>query len=190
MLRPIKDELLVPYDQSPWEQLAGEPDRAYAGFLIYLQLDRRKRTLKEAYRIFSERPDAQTPSSKFYEWSREWHWAERVRAWQKHIDAQDLARLEAEILEWRTNRRALLHGTFGKIAEILDRMDPKDQKASAAQIVQMVQTIADQLRKEYETDELTSADSTLPTIVFANVSMDQYTQRAQPETVEAEAKEK
>jgi len=172
--------------QFPWERLDGEPSQAYEAFLVYLDMGPRDRTVTGAYRIYRDRPEVVKAPGRFTQWAGMWRWKDRAAAWQRHVDAQDRKRAEEEILEWRANRRALMHGAFGKVAQYVDGLDPSKKKANAAQIIQMVQTILDQLRKEYEVDDVGVSDAAIPTIVFANVTQDNYSARAkaQPEVVE------
>jgi len=69
-----------------WERLTNEPANAFAAFACFDSLDARKRSVLAAYRL-SVRPDARKPSDTWTKWAKDFAWADRSLAHDRHMDA-------------------------------------------------------------------------------------------------------
>lgn len=72
---------------NPWDQRPGESSQAFIAFRSYLELGQ-KRTVLDAFRAKSGKPESQQVSGRWGIWSREHEWAERARAFDASILAQ------------------------------------------------------------------------------------------------------
>ena len=70
----------------PWERQAGESARAFGAFCAYRDLGAH-RSLRAAAEAFYGRKGASL-ERQFDRWSRAFGWAERVAAWDRHLDAE------------------------------------------------------------------------------------------------------
>lgn len=66
-----------------WERQPGDTKASYTAFLAYLELGP-KRSLRNAYRVFTEQPDAPEASSHWRRWSAAQNWVERAEAYDTH----------------------------------------------------------------------------------------------------------
>lgn len=64
-----------------WDQRPGETRNAYAAFIAYRDLGRRRSLRKLAA------ADGRTANA-FARWNTDHHWQERVEAWDQHLDAE------------------------------------------------------------------------------------------------------
>lgn len=108
----MKDEELFkewfPEDRKPWEKMPGEPTKAYAAFLCYLQIEPvHERTVPLSAAIFYEKPldyykqgkGGHQVNPSFIDWKKEWMWEARVAAYdfqmtRDRLDAIREARIE------------------------------------------------------------------------------------------------
>lgn len=102
----------------PWDRQPGESHKAYAAFeFVYKNWPRQN--VAEAYREFYGKPDAKKPSGRWYQWVRDYHWNERLEAYdqwrqEEKQRAQMEAAGEAYQAELETYRR--MHEQAGKAA--------------------------------------------------------------------------
>lgn len=80
-----------------WERQPDESERAFAAFRMWLEVDPTEgRSLIQAYRQFSGRPEVKKPPGYFRNWSTKYRWEDRARRYDN-----DLLRQEKE-KEWKT----------------------------------------------------------------------------------------
>jgi hypothetical protein len=73
--------LVAEVERKPWEQMDGEPDAAFARFLVFLNLGPR-RTVDAAYRAFvGNRRKASERSGQWGADASRFHWHERASKW-------------------------------------------------------------------------------------------------------------
>lgn len=68
----------------PWERQDGEGEKAYAAFLVYLNIGL-GRTILEAYRRHKGDPDVPRASGIFSNWARKFRWADRAASWDRNL---------------------------------------------------------------------------------------------------------
>src|SRR5919202_6220915 len=78
--------------RKPWERLPDEPDKQFHAFSIFRDLGH-SRTLREAYRLYADKPDAPKAQGYFLKWADTWRWQERVEAYDCYMDS---AKVEAQ----------------------------------------------------------------------------------------------
>jgi hypothetical protein len=71
-----------------WERQPVETQKAYAAFLVYLNLTDSERTLAATAAALGRRPGYK---SMLKDWASRWCWRKRLDAWQGHRDAEILA---------------------------------------------------------------------------------------------------
>lgn len=117
-----------------WDQLEGEGDRAYAGFIIFRDLGAR-RTIVEAARLFYDagKPKASaSQSSRFMAWSAKYHWQDRAREYDKFLaDAAVEARIKA-ITEMNERQAQYGRGLQAVAMNRIRTLSPDDLTASEA----------------------------------------------------------
>lgn len=95
----------------PWERQPDESPAAFGAFRTYLELGA-GRTVVEAYRQATERPEATQASGTWNSWAKAHRWEERARAWDNHAVGVHQKAVEraiaADAKEW-ANRRTLQH---------------------------------------------------------------------------------
>ena len=73
-----------PRRRQPWERLPGEPDAAWRAFVLYRDMgpgSRSQRALGAALRL---EPAGAPPNSRMRQWSVDWRWVERCRAYDSY----------------------------------------------------------------------------------------------------------
>lgn len=84
------------YTAAAWERQPDESERAFAAFRTWLEVDPiQGRSLINAYRQFSGRPEVKKPPGYFRDWFSKYHWEDRARRYDN-----DLLRQEKES-EWK-----------------------------------------------------------------------------------------
>ena len=177
----------------PWERLPGESDRAWAAFQHFLKQPPQSRSAIATYRELykgntKSRTGACSRIPQFMQvWIKRFRWRERASAYDNYLAQQELAAEEKLRQEWREYRRKLLAAAFAKAADYLDALDPTKVPGSLSQVTRLLDTVFHELRVEYEAPGSDADKQPLPTIVFANVSLDQYQQPRQPDVQVVEA---
>lgn len=69
-----------------WDQLDTETERQYEAFKHYIHIDPRERSLLATYRSYSGNPKARSVSPHILEWSQTNAWADRARAYDRHLE--------------------------------------------------------------------------------------------------------
>src|SRR5262245_48637686 len=82
-----------------WEQQAEEPHRAFAAFVIYRDLPGPERSLPNAYRKGTGAPTKLKVSSQWRTWAERYHWEERARAYDRHLDYLRRHTMEQEVVK-------------------------------------------------------------------------------------------
>lgn len=68
-----------------WERLDNESSRAYEAFKVFLYMGPAERNVSGAWRIWAEAPDAKSAKPYFRDWSVDFAWQDRARAWDNHL---------------------------------------------------------------------------------------------------------
>src|SRR5262249_53693242 len=91
----------------PWERQSNESEAAYAAFCAYRDLGQR-RSVVEAYRQRTRKPDATQADGTWNGWVKAHSWAERDRAWDNRAAAVRQKAVEdavaANAAEWVRRR--------------------------------------------------------------------------------------
>jgi hypothetical protein len=123
----------------PWERLPDESAQAYSAFRAYLEMPPRKRSIDKAAESIGAvrgtrggRQGNRRAPSRVAEWSSQHRWTERVKAWDAHVDEEDLADLLDDIKAWRKTKRRFSGVLVGKMAGALQHVNFDEQKASEA----------------------------------------------------------
>jgi hypothetical protein len=69
----------------PWEQRDDEPDNVYRAFKVGWRDQKLDRTLIEAARRYTGKPNLMKTPENLSRWSKEYEWASRARQWDRHI---------------------------------------------------------------------------------------------------------
>jgi hypothetical protein len=101
----------------PGGRQAGEPDRAWAAFVAYRDLDPAVRSLNRS----RTEPGPGSSLSELKRWSSRWRWRERVATWDAHVDATRRKAAEGVHAERGRTGAELAARVRGVLAEILDR---------------------------------------------------------------------
>jgi hypothetical protein len=135
---PLMDNVME--GDQPWEQLIGEPKKAYAGFAAFRDQGP-MRTIANAARAIgsvkknlkNHRGDPRPSTTKLWFWAREFHWQARVEMYDKWIDKVKLnkAKEDAEKMVERhltisatVQSRALKRLREMSDEELVERMGP------------------------------------------------------------------
>lgn len=94
----------------PWSQRPDESAKAFAAFEVYRELGA-KRTVPDAYRQSTGRPQAKQAGGSWNAWAKKYGWADRARAWDER---QATTRTQAAVQETRRQGR--------KYAQIRDQV--------------------------------------------------------------------
>lgn len=178
-----------------WERQPGEPERAFAQFLLYLESGD-GRTIAEAYRKWWHirnkhkieqglvRDERQIqPPQVWYTTFRDWNWEKRARAYDIHVrqsridaEREDEDRLRKEA---RDNRRNLLNaslGTLAKSLEVMNKMLEKHEQEPVplelGQLMQANMALVKELRTEFGDDPKAKVELSGPDggpLVVANI---------------------
>lgn len=81
-------------DRELWERQPGEGNKSWVSFCAYRDMPPGERSMAAAFRIYVERPTARQANDNWWALRKQWHWAERVVAYDRHMD--DLYRKELE----------------------------------------------------------------------------------------------
>jgi len=84
-------------DREIWERQPHEPDKQWAAFQIYRNLDKENRSQVETYRLYSNLPNATKPGPWVISTSKQFRWIERCNAFDMMEDQKIITEL--------TNRR-------------------------------------------------------------------------------------
>lgn len=124
---PIGPVQLV-VDRDLWERQPSESDMAWEAFSVYRDLDPGERTIKHTYELVSghtlERAstpngDRVSPSMNFSRYCNEFHWRERVFAYDRYMDDKYRKELEAGRVRARVETADLGRTMRRKAAEAL-----------------------------------------------------------------------
>lgn len=85
-------------DRHPWERLEREPPKAYQGFIIFRDMGP-ERTVSEAYRRYTNRPDSRAPGRFFIMWASEFNWRVRAQAYDDYCERLRLREQDVAIRE-------------------------------------------------------------------------------------------
>lgn len=162
---------------NPWDRLAEEPSRAFAAFCIYRDMPPEERTILGTYRIWMDDESLEAYSGQFQRWAADYDWADRALAFDRHVDRKIQEEIRDERMKWRSNRRSILQAALIKGADILTNYDAEERPPSLGQLTDFIRMIVQELRREYGDDlESKAPGNGQPTIVFGNVSLNQYNQ--------------
>lgn len=134
-------------DGQPWDRQPDEGAKAFAAFTVYADLPADKRSLLEAARKYSNRPDIKSVPGRIAKWSTDFNWLERATlkdAWRDDLRREAEAKTERDRAEEWAKRRIQIRDDAWEVAQsLLDR---------AREIVEMPVT------KKTETEELVKED--------------------------------
>jgi hypothetical protein len=153
--------------RDPWERRPDEEPHQYQAFEIYMNLPPEKRSLKQAYRLYIDNPDAAGPSDNFKGWAKRYNWKVRATAWD---DAKAHARYEAQICgvenQWEkmaaereqahANVIELTNLAYDKAREIYEKELDKDNY-SMGHAVQMSKFVLECYRMLLELEKIHAA---------------------------------
>lgn len=95
---------MMPIAGAEWERIPGESDASWEGFVLYKAIDPRERTLVA---VAQQQGKHINTVGKL---ARKYHWAVRVRAWDRHVAMNaDAAEQEALVAEAREIRKKQLN---------------------------------------------------------------------------------
>lgn len=99
--RPKKQATIHPHPEAlpdvpveEWERQTAESAEAFEAWVVYRDMDGRRSTRRVSEELSKS-------EGLIKRWALDWHWTERLRSWQRHVD--ELARQEqiAEIIKYR-----------------------------------------------------------------------------------------
>jgi len=148
--------MTAPWTRQRNEEGELEPMLWYRRFSDYRLMgpDRKLLAAVNAWRVEKGGKKRNFVPGAWVEKQREWQWDERSEAWDQFILDQRIAEDEAERVEWRKKRRALLAGFFIKTTAALKDFDPEG--TTLAQLTGAVRIAIDEIRTEYNEDLLSS----------------------------------
>lgn len=105
-------------ETQPWDKLPGESTRAYAAFLLYLNLAPNSRSIARAYRAKGGRTGEEQGRSRggrapshWEAWASSFDWITRANAWDAHLLRESLRKAEIDheqqIREYHERERQL-----------------------------------------------------------------------------------
>ena len=84
---------LVSIGPHPWEKRKSESPQAYAAFNAFLDLGT-ERTVVDAYRRHTRKPQVRQASGRWNKWSRDFEWETRASAYDAHLKQVEMRALE------------------------------------------------------------------------------------------------
>lgn len=81
----------------PWEQLPNEGDKPFEAFKLYRELGTNR-----SYREVAER--LQKSETIIGRWGRNYHWGDRIRAWENEVERQASQKLIKDIANMRARQ--------------------------------------------------------------------------------------
>lgn len=154
--------------KSPWERWPEESDRAFGGFMTYLNMQPGNRSVDGAYRLFMGRAEATKKldgwkakaQGYFIEWSRRFQWDARARAWDDEIVRQTqqeiINRAADESLKWQRRRQEMIERQWRQAAALADKVDA-------------MLSLPITERKMTEEKEVTDADGTKKVVQYITI---------------------
>jgi hypothetical protein len=111
-------------DRQPWDRLESESSKAYAAFLAFRDIGP-GRSLSEAYRVHSNRPDARKPSGTFTTWCKRFNWPERADAWDRQLALAHAAGAESAAnqagADWEARRYQAAERAYAAGMDLLEK---------------------------------------------------------------------
>lgn len=143
--------------RNPWDQIAGESDKAFKAFMIYRNLPVEERTVRNAWKQYSPDRSDQQYSAHFANWSKLNHWRERASAWDRHLQGiKDKATekvFSKELVEERKNRQKILDGMRTLVGQYMVWVQATEKNATKLRSVTASAAIyLEQSRREFGDD--------------------------------------
>lgn len=160
--------------RQPWDQMAGEPDRWYGRFQVYLELGV-TRTIIEAVNALAK-DECRAPVGRrglWYVHARQWYWRERAHAWDVY-QRELLALSERNTrIALRSRRLARMEDYLDDICEVLDNAHMADANEQLARewLPQMRVFLRDLLvaeRQEFEHGDYERNDPNCDLVITAD----------------------
>lgn len=107
-------------DRKPWEKQQGETAKQYAAFCAYRDLPAANRTLKNAWKVYRNKPDPGSVSSHFRGWSAKNAWVNRASAYDMHVDEQRRLNFQAQRLSEREKRQHVVRALETMLAKVMN----------------------------------------------------------------------
>lgn len=120
-----KQPIHLAVDREPWDRQAGESNRQYSRFRVFMELGR-TRTLKQAVEMLHGVGDNGVSYRTLMQYAYEYRWTERAEAHdraQDQLEAQRLLQLRTEMY---SRHRRLASGLLGKAVTALQSLQPAD----------------------------------------------------------------
>ena len=102
----------------PWERQAGESEKAFAAFEIYLHMEPKNRSFLGAYRLYKGVDNIRIVNHHHCKFAKDHNWKERVRAYDNRLVQVEQKAIEDEVTRsarWRTKNLK----TFQDVGEAL-----------------------------------------------------------------------
>lgn len=106
-----------------YEQLIEESDKAYAAFLVYRDMGR-KRSVPSAYRTATGRIQAKQANGQWNLWADKFTWRKRAEAWDRHLDQRLDQQLDQEIHEMASRHAKIARALQEKLVRRMLTIDP------------------------------------------------------------------
>lgn len=109
-------------NREAWDRQPDEGAKAFAAFTVYADLPQDKRSLLEAARKYSGRPEIKAVPGRIAKWSADYHWIERATmkdAWRQDIARAAETKQEQDRAEQWAKRRIEIRDDAWEVAQSL-----------------------------------------------------------------------
>jgi len=178
-------------EENPLMRIKGETTKQYAAFMDFVKMGggRRIVDLWRRYHKLIEHDENTTVPTKNQQTLRNWSawnkWTDRVKIFQEQ-QAAEYAQNEIDARKRsREQRRSLLEGFLGRLAQAVQNLDTTKETVTMADLKDAIKMVASELRVEYDdqpdqrirlgniTQDDGTDDGTLTIRVVGNVSPDE-----------------
>lgn len=151
----------------PIKQEVNEPNEAFSACIFYVRMGT-ARTLNEAYRKFTDRPNARQTNKKWIGWIRDFKWQERADTYDKWVNQGT----EAAITQVRERSLIEAQGYFNRLNRLISR--DLDVDEGMAELLESFIGELKQKDKSVSLNELRSLASIRKDILISRrINMDQ-----------------
>ena len=166
--------MTTPAIPQKWERMPNEHPRAFASFMVYLQLGV-DRSIDKAYRMATGEPQGSTKraSGRWRTWASDWGWMSRAGAWDDFLASETrrgMMQVDIENAKIRirnlTNAQNLAMVILGKVDA--SNLSPTDARNILPQALRALEMTVDSLREEFGVGARPTTDRSLQ--VTADVS--------------------
>lgn len=150
-------------EDRPWDRREGESSRAYAAFVAYRDMGA-ARSLDAVYRkLYKPQQSTGRAAGFINDWSADWDWVARARAWDDHVER---ARQDAFIAESAARNRQHAAEAAQLQVELLARIRDLLADATEKELGALARLLSDATKLErtarqlgMESDEPTTGDT-------------------------------